>query len=81
MVRTHSSARPIDLLDVDRAAMLPLPPIAADGRVHHIGSGWPRDYYVRVLDTNDYSVDPTMIGRIVDVNADLQTVSGSGSGT
>ncbi len=32
-----------------------------------------RDYYVR-LDTNDYSVDPTVIGRIVDVTADLDRV-------
>ena len=32
-----------------------------------------RDYYVR-LDTNDYSVDPTVIGRMVDVAADLEQV-------
>jgi len=32
-----------------------------------------RDYYVR-LDTNDYSVDPTVIGRMVDVAADLERV-------
>ena len=32
-----------------------------------------RDYYVR-LDTNDYSVDPAVIGRIVDVAADLDRV-------
>ena len=32
-----------------------------------------RDYYVR-LDTNDYSVDPTAIGRSVDVTADLDQV-------
>jgi hypothetical protein len=32
-----------------------------------------RDYYVR-LDTNDYSVDPTVIGRMVDVAADLDRV-------
>jgi len=32
-----------------------------------------RDYYVR-LDTNDYSVDPTAIGRLVDVTADLDRV-------
>jgi hypothetical protein len=34
----------------------------------------PRDYYLRVLG-NDYSVDPTMIGRIVTVHADLHTVT------
>jgi Mu transposase-like protein len=71
VVRTIKAA-PVDLLDSDRAAMLPLPPIPL-----HLG--WRttirlgRDYYVR-LDTNDYSVDPTMIGRMVDVAADLDRV-------
>jgi hypothetical protein len=32
-----------------------------------------RDYYVR-LDTCDYSVDPGVIGRLVDVTADLDRV-------
>ena len=32
-----------------------------------------RDYYVRV-DSNDYSVDPNMIGRLVTVTADLERV-------
>jgi hypothetical protein len=32
-----------------------------------------RDYYVR-LETNDYSVDPNVIGRMVDVAADLECV-------
>jgi hypothetical protein len=32
-----------------------------------------RDYYVR-LDASDYSVDPTAIGRMVDVTADLDRV-------
>ena len=32
-----------------------------------------RDYYVRV-DSNDYSVDPNVIGRFVDVHADLARV-------
>ena len=32
-----------------------------------------RDYYVRVAG-NDYSVDPTMIGRLVDVNVGLDQV-------
>jgi hypothetical protein len=71
VVRTVK-ARPIERVDVDRAAMLALPP--APPRV-----GWfntirlGRDYYVRV-DTNDYSVDPTAIGRQVSVTADLQRV-------
>jgi hypothetical protein len=33
-----------------------------------------RDYYLRVL-SNDYSVDPVAIGRMVDIHADLQTVT------
>lgn len=71
VVRTTRAA-PVVRLEADRAAMLPLPPIAL-----HLG--WrnrirlPRDYYVRV-DTSDYSVDPQLIGRLVDVSADLDRV-------
>jgi transposase len=65
-------ARPIDLVDTDRAAMLALPPVAPPvGWSNTIRLG--RDYYVRV-DTNDYSVDPTAIGRLVTVTADLARV-------
>jgi hypothetical protein len=71
VVRTIK-ARPVDLLDADRAAMLPLPPVApAVGWVNRVRLG--RDYYVRV-DSNDYSVDPAVIGRFVDVHADLSRV-------
>lgn len=71
VVRTIKAA-PVDLIDVDRAAMLPLPPAPLHlGWRNRIRLG--RDYYVR-LDTNDYSVDPTLIGRIVDVTADLERV-------
>ena len=71
MVRTIKAA-PVDLIDADRAAMLPLPPIPLHlGWRNKIRLG--RDYYVR-LDTNDYSVDPTVIGRMVDVAADLDRV-------
>ena len=68
-------ARPVDRLEVDRAAMLPLPPAHAVGLL----LGWRqqvrlgRDYYVR-LDASDYSVDPTVIGRLVDVVGDLDRV-------
>jgi hypothetical protein len=34
----------------------------------------PRDYYVRIA-SNDYSVDPTVVGRFVDVIADLTRVT------
>jgi hypothetical protein len=65
-------ARPVDLLDADRAKMLPLPPVPLHlGWRERVRLG--RDYYVR-LDTGDYSVDPTAIGRMVDVSADLDRV-------
>ena len=71
IVRTLK-ARPIDLVDADRAAMLALPPIPPTvGWSNTIRLG--RDYYVRV-DSNDYSVDPTAIGRMVTVTADLSRV-------
>ena len=71
VVRTIKAA-PVDLVDADRAAMLALPPIPLHlGWRNKIRLG--RDYYVR-LDTNDYSVDPAVIGRMVDVAADLERV-------
>lgn len=71
VVRTIK-ARPVDLLDADRAAMLPLPPVdPAVGWVNRVRLG--RDYYVRI-DSSDYSVDPAVIGRFVDVHADLSRV-------
>jgi transposase len=63
---------PTDRIEVDRAAMLALPPVAPQ-------TGWrsslrlPRDHYVR-LDSNDYSVHPTAVGRRVEVGADLDRV-------
>jgi transposase len=63
---------PVDRISADRAAMLTLPPVAP-------GTGWrsslrlPRDHYVR-LDSNDYSVHPGVIGRRIEVIADLERV-------
>ena len=71
IVRTLG-ASPAERLDADRAAMLPLPPVPLHlGWRNRVRLG--RDYYVRI-DTNDYSVDPCVIGRIVDVSADLDRV-------
>jgi hypothetical protein len=71
VVRTLRAA-PMSRLEADRAAMLPLPPIPLHlGWRNRIRLG--RDYYVR-CDTNDYSVDPIAIGRVVDVSADLDQV-------
>ncbi len=65
--------RPADLLETDYLSMLPLPPVVPPiGLNHRIRLA--RDYYVRV-DTVDYSVDPQVIGRFVDVTASLDTVT------
>jgi hypothetical protein len=63
---------PIDRIAADRERMLPLPPVAPV-------TGWrtstrlARDHYVR-LDGNDYSVHPGVIGRRIEVVADLTRV-------
>lgn len=66
-------ARPADRIEAERAAMMPLPPVPpVVGYTTRVRLG--RDYYVRVA-SNDYSVDPGVIGRFVDVRADLSTVT------
>ncbi|HEY6424296.1 MAG TPA: IS21 family transposase [Pseudonocardiaceae bacterium] len=71
VVRTIGAA-PVDRLEADRAAMLALPPLVLHlGWRNRVRLG--RDYYVR-LDTNDYSVDPSAIGRVVEVSGDLERV-------
>jgi transposase len=61
------AGRPVDLLDLDYQAMIPLPPVDPQiGLTARVRLA--RDYYVRV-DTVDYSVDPRSIGRFVDVAA------------
>ena len=71
VVRTIK-AKPVDRLEADKAGMLALPPVApAVGWANRVKLG--RDYYVR-LDSNDSSVDPALIGRFVDVSADLSQV-------
>jgi transposase len=63
---------PTDRIVADRTAMLTLPPVAP-------ATGWrsstrlARDHYIR-LDGNDYSVHPAVIGRRVEVVADLARV-------
>ncbi len=59
--------RPEEVLPADLAAMTALPPLApATGLRTRVRLA--RDYYVR-LDSVDYSVDPRVIGRLVDVHA------------
>lgn len=63
---------PTERITADRQAMLALPPVAP-------ATGWrsatrlARDHYVR-LDGNDYSVHPSVIGRRIEVIADLNRV-------
>lgn len=63
---------PTERITADRQAMLALPPI-------NPVTGWrsstrlPRDHYIR-LDSNDYSVHPTVMGRRVEIVADLSRV-------
>jgi transposase len=64
--------RPADRIGADRAAMIALPPVPPVTGWHKTAR-LPRDYYVR-LDGNDYSVDPAVIGRRVEVTADLARV-------
>jgi transposase len=63
---------PAERIAADKAAMLALPPVPpATGWQHTLRL--PRDHYVR-LDSNDYSVHPTAIGRRVMVRADLDRI-------
>jgi transposase len=63
---------PTERVTGDKAAMLALPPVTP-------AIGWrastrlARDHYIR-LDSNDYSVHPAVIGRRVEVIADLSRV-------
>jgi transposase len=64
---------PSDRIAADLAAMIALPPVGP-------ATGWwalsrlPRDHYIR-FDSNDYSVHPGVIGRQVEVSADLASVT------
>lgn len=69
--RSHHG-RPTELVVHDRAAMRALSPVAPE-TMFRKSIRLLRDYYVRVF-SNDYSVDPSAIGRIVDVSCDLETV-------
>lgn len=72
-VLRRTGARPALRIGDDAAAMAGLPPVApTTGMTTRVRLA--RDYYVRVAG-NDYSVDPTVIGRFVDVVCDLRTVT------
>lgn len=63
---------PTDRIAADRQAMLTLPPVAPAVGWRH-STRLARDHYVR-LDSNDYSVHPAVIGRRIEVVADLGRV-------
>jgi transposase len=71
-IRRALGCAPCDRITADRQAMLALPPVPP-------ATGWrfsarlARDHYIR-LDSNDYSVHPAVIGRRVEVAADLDRV-------
>jgi hypothetical protein len=78
--RRHATlkARPVDLWADDRANMLALPPVdPVTGLRGQSRLG--RDYYLRVA-SNDYSVDPGLIGRMVTWEAGLDQVVVSHAG-
>jgi transposase len=67
--RTHKTlrARPVDRLVEERAAMRPLPARAPDSDRRWVTRVLP-DPYLR-FDRNDYSLDPSLVGRRVEVSA------------
>jgi transposase len=76
--RRSLGCAPTDRIAADTAAMLTLPPVSA-------ATGWrtsmrlPRDYYLR-YDSNDYSVDPSVIGRRIEVVANLERMQAFSDG-
>ncbi len=71
-VLRRTGEKPGVLIAEDIAAMRVLPPVApVVGTSTRVRLG--RDYYVRIA-SNDYSVNPTVIGRFVDVHASLTQV-------
>ncbi len=74
-VRTHKTlrARPVDRLTDELAAMAPLPAEMPD-----CARRWttrvPPDPHLR-LDTNDYSLDPALVGRRVEVSVEQHSVT------
>jgi transposase len=66
--------RPVDLLAEERQAMRPLPERAPD-TVRRWVLRVPPDPHVRV-DTNDYSLDPRLVGRRVEIRVDQRQVTG-----
>ena len=73
--RTHKTlrARPVDRLEEERRVMRPLPALMPDVSKRWVTRVAP-DPYVRV-DTNDYSLDPALVGRRVEVRVDQREIT------
>jgi transposase len=73
--RTHKTlrARPIDRLHEELEVMAALPEAMPDTSRRWV-TRVPPDPHLRV-DTNDYSLDPALVGRRVEVRVDQQTVT------
>ncbi len=67
--RVHATlrCRPIDRFEEDRAAMMALPPVLPDTALR-LSTRLARDHWVRV-GTCDYSVHPSVVGRLVEIRA------------
>lgn len=72
--RVHANihAVPAELVYEDRGAMRALPPVLPDPALR-FSTRLPRDHYVRV-ESNDYSVNPRVVGRRIEVRMDLDQV-------
>jgi hypothetical protein len=72
--RTHKTlrARPVDRLLEEHRVMRPLPSVMPDSARRWV-TRVPPDPYVRI-DTNDYSLDPTLVGRRVEIRVDQHYV-------
>lgn len=79
--RTHKTlrCRPVDRLAEERSAMAPLPAHEFD-LDERLVIRVPPDPHVRV-DTNDYSIDPAMVGRRVEVRISQREVTAVALGT
>ncbi len=73
--RTHKTlrARPVDRLTDELAVMAPLPAALPDTARRWV-TRVPPDPYLRV-ETNDYSLEPALVGRRVEVIVDQHTVT------
>jgi transposase len=73
--RTHKTlrARPVDRLATELEAMAPLPQAMPDTTRRWV-TRVPPDPHLR-FDTNDYSLDPSLVGRRVEVRIDQRSVT------